>query len=125
MPKPQLAIAAARAWAMAEAEGLILKSGEKLSDFRKAHLSVEPILEPAKHFALMFGVSPDYADMAHAVQAYSGTLADRIIPPAGGCSMTIFLTLSIFTGGTLFGAVVMACFVAAGRADAERVTTRC
>jgi hypothetical protein len=33
--------------------------------------------------------------------------------------MTILLALLIFTGGTLFGAVVTACFVAAGRADAS------
>jgi hypothetical protein len=81
--KPQLAITAARAWAMAEAEGLILKSGEKLVDFRQSHPDVEPITEPGKHFALMFGVSPDYAYMARAVLAYSGMVAS---PLASRCS---------------------------------------
>jgi hypothetical protein len=49
---------------MAEAEGRILKNGEKIDDFRRSYLGIEPILDPHKHFALMFGVSQDYAYMA-------------------------------------------------------------
>jgi len=65
--KAQLTIAAARAWALAEAKERVLKPGQKLSDFQKTHPDVEPILEPGKHFALMFGISQDYAYMTRAV----------------------------------------------------------
>jgi len=60
------AMAAAKAWAMAEAEGRILKPGQNAprSSSPKAG---EPIKEPHKHFGKLFGVSKDYANMAHAL----------------------------------------------------------
>ncbi len=44
-----------------------MKRGEKMSDFRTSYPGVEPIPDPAKHFAALYGVSPDYAYMARAV----------------------------------------------------------
>jgi hypothetical protein len=52
---------------MAEAEGKVLPQGVKISDFRKSAPEIEPIVEPAKHFALMMGVSEDYTRLTRAV----------------------------------------------------------
>ena len=55
-------VAAARAWAMAEAKGRTLKLGETARRPSSSKVDEdEPILDPRKHFALMFGISPDYA----------------------------------------------------------------
>jgi hypothetical protein len=94
-----------RARALAEARKRPRKPEEGRPSKKEVSENPGLILEPAKHFALMFGISPDYAYMARAVRACSGDAGRSDHPPAGGCSMTIFLTLLTFTGGTLFGAV--------------------
>jgi len=47
---------------MAEAKGRTLKLGETARRPSSSKVDEdEPILDPRKHFALMFGISPDYA----------------------------------------------------------------
>jgi hypothetical protein len=75
LTKPQLAIAAARAWAQAEAAGEVRPhGGDRTASDENRHL----IQEPRKHFADLFGVSQDYARMARVVLAYSEPLTAQV-----------------------------------------------
>src|SRR4051812_14449749 len=61
LTKAVTAIAAAKAWQQAEAEGLTQRHG---GDRKSSSENPNLIREPGKHFAAMFGVSADYAYMA-------------------------------------------------------------
>ena len=72
---PQRAVAAAHAWARAEASGRVQTHG---GNRRSSSGNPNLIREPAKHFAALYGVSQDYAHMARAVLAYSEALAGEV-----------------------------------------------
>jgi hypothetical protein len=56
-PGPGLAIAAAEAWAIAEAEGRTLKDGQTLREVSLPKEGKERLIrKPREHFAAMFGV---------------------------------------------------------------------
>jgi len=61
----QKAIAAARAWAQAEAAGRIQKSGAR-TDLPTPKEGVGLIASPRDHFGAMFGVGKGYVEMARA-----------------------------------------------------------
>lgn len=76
MTAPQRAIAAARAWARAEAAGRILKPGENARWKGSPKVGEpQPITDAREHFAALYGVSKNYIEMARAVLGYSDALA--------------------------------------------------
>lgn len=74
LTKPQLAIAAARAWAQAESRGEVQTHGGDRTSAQNGHL----IGSPRDHFGRLFGVSKNYVDMARLVVAYSADLAEQV-----------------------------------------------
>jgi hypothetical protein len=59
-------MAAARAWARAEAEGRVLKQGQKTTDVSSPKVG-KLITAPRDHFAALYGASKGYVEMARAL----------------------------------------------------------